>query len=244
MADEQAAAGPSEGAGEGRGGARVGRKLLQLGAMAGVAALVAVAARRRARQGPLGGAEALPLALGGEPGRGTGEKVRRRGGGRPLSASLTIQRSPQEIYEFWRHLPNLARTMRHVASIEVVDERTSRWVVKGAAGNVTWESLLVEDVPGERLVWQSTAGSPVEQSGRLELVARPDGRGTVAAVEMQVRAASGAGRAVAAILRPLAERELREDLRRVKNVLEAGEVPTNRGQAAGERGALDLKNPF
>lgn len=50
--------------------------------------------------------------------------------------------------------------------------------------------------------------------------------------------------AVAARLQPLTRRALREDLRRFKGRMEAGEAPRVAGQPTGERSTLDPTNPF
>jgi hypothetical protein len=41
-----------------------------------------------------------------------------------------------------------------------------------------------------------------------------------------------------------AEMQVHEDLKRFKELMETGEIPTTQGQPHGERGAIDLKNPL
>jgi hypothetical protein len=45
-------------------------------------------------------------------------------------------------------------------------------------------------------------------------------------------------------MQPAVERQMHEDLRRFKSLLEAGEAPTTEGQPTGERGLIDLRNPL
>jgi len=85
---------------------------------------------------------------------------------------------------------------------------------------------------------------PVQQLGSLHFDAWRDG-GTLVRIDLRLLPPVGAaGTAVTALLQPLVEREIHEDLRRFKRSLEAGEVPTTEGQPHGERGLFDLGNPF
>src|SRR5947209_9528163 len=53
--------------------------------------------------------------------------------------TITVARSPQEVYRFWRNLENLPRFMEHVESVRELDDRRSAWVVKGPMGHdVEW----------------------------------------------------------------------------------------------------------
>jgi uncharacterized membrane protein len=51
---------------------------------------------------------------------GTGIKVVR---------SITVNRPAAELYQFWRNFDNLARFLKHVQSVTVIDERRSNWVI-------------------------------------------------------------------------------------------------------------------
>src|SRR5262245_42692046 len=47
-----------------------------------------------------------------------------------IDLSTVIGRPPEEVYRFWRHLPNLAGAMANVKSAEAIDGKRSRWKVR------------------------------------------------------------------------------------------------------------------
>ena len=53
-----------------------------------------------------------------------------------------------------------------------------------------------------------------------------------------------AGRLAASLLEPITTLEVKEDLRRLKNLLEAGEIPTTEGQPEGRRPLINPRNPL
>src|SRR5436190_15370967 len=65
------------------------------------------------------------------------------GGSRGVNVleSVTIARSIEELYRFWRNLEHLPQFMRHLQSVERVTDTISRWRAKGPAGmTVEWEA--------------------------------------------------------------------------------------------------------
>lgn len=69
-------------------------------------------------------------------------------------------------------------------------------------------------------------------------------RGTVVRVALDLMPPGPMGQMVGKALHGSTARQVREDLRRFKGLMEAGEVPRTAGQPAGERSSLDLHNPF
>lgn len=155
--------------------------------------------------------------------------------------SLSINRSPEECYRFWRDLENLPRFMRHLQSVQVQDDTRSHWVAKGPAGAlVEWDAEITEDRPGERLAWRSLEGADVPNAGAVTFEAAPGGRGTIVRVVLHYRPPAG-GRFGALVARSLREEprfQVREDLRRFKQVMETGEVATTEGQPSGRRSLI------
>ena len=49
--------------------------------------------------------------------------------------SVTIQRSPDELFTFWRQLENLPRVMKHLISVRQTDGNRSHWVARGPFGH-------------------------------------------------------------------------------------------------------------
>lgn len=157
-----------------------------------------------------------------------------------IERSIVVNRPPEECYRFWRDFENLPRFMRHLESVRVVDERHSHWVARAPAGRtVEWDSNLTVDRPGRLLAWRSVKGADVANAGAVRFEPGPGGRGTLIRVRMQYDPPGGMLGAVAArIFGEEPELQVKEDLRRFKQMLEAGEIPTTRGQPSGRRSLM------
>lgn len=148
---------------------------------------------------------------------------------------LTIQRPAAELYAFWRDTKNLARIMRHVKSIEVIDDRRSHWVAKAPMGaTLEWDAEIINERDGEMIAWRSLPGSQVDTAGSIHFKPLARGRGTLVTVSVKYDPPGGKmSAALAEMLGTGLETRIREDLRRFKNVAEAGEIPTTEGQSHG-----------
>jgi len=138
----------------------------------------------------------------------------------------TIRRTPDEIYRFWRDFRNLPRFMEHLDSVEVIDDRRSRWTARApAGGSVAWEAEIVDDRPGELIAWRSVQHADVDNQGSVRFSPAPAGRGTEVRVELSYQPPGGAlGAAVAKLFGEEPGQQVKGDLRRLKQVLETGEV--------------------
>jgi uncharacterized membrane protein len=166
-------------------------------------------------------------------------RERPRGGVVPVRVDLIVNRTPQECYAFWRDFTNFPRFMRHVEEVRVIDDRRSHWTVTGPAGtHVQWDAEVVEDVPGERIGWHSGTDAQVRHAGVVRFERAPGGRGTIVRIRMTYHAPAGEiGALVANAFGVAPELQARHDLRRFKQVIETGEVPTTAGQPSGRRTA-------
>jgi uncharacterized membrane protein len=116
--------------------------------------------------------------------------------------------------------------MRHVESIESLGEGRSRWRATGPGGtHVEWTSEIVEDRANERIAWQTTGDTELYHSGKVTFRAGPRGEGTVVTVEMQYAPPGGQiGAALLKLFRKEPGQQVIDDLRRLKQVMEIGEV--------------------
>ena len=144
---------------------------------------------------------------------------------------ITINRPIDEVYRFWRDLANLSRFMRHLESVDVIDDRRSRWRAKAPAGTqVVWETEIVQDVAGTWIAWRSLEGSDVRNSGSVRFQRAPGARGTEVRVQLQYSSPAGPlGRGLAWLLGEAPEQQIHEDLLRFKQLMEAGEIPVSDG---------------
>ena len=159
-----------------------------------------------------------------------------------VDESVTIARAPAELYRYWRDLEHLPSFMENLEAVEVLDDVRSRWHAGGPLGStVSWEAEIVNDVPGELIAWRTVDGLEVAHAGTVLFQPATGGRGTVVRVEIEYSPFGGrVGDAVARLLGEDPTAQVAEDLRRFKQIMEAGEVPTVSGQpiGAGRSGAI------
>lgn len=157
-----------------------------------------------------------------------------------VEQTISINRPAKELYAFWRKLENLPLIMTHLRSVEVIDDKRSSWTAVGPGGvSVGWEAQIISDVPDESLAWRSLRPASVDNAGSVRFVELPGDRGTEVRVTLDYIPPAGlAGRAAAKLLGADPNSTVRDDLRRFKAIMEAGEVPTIKGQAHGQRSKL------
>ncbi len=148
------------------------------------------------------------------------------GGPRGVSVleRVTIHRSIEELYRFWRNLENLPAFMRHLKSVEKITETISRWRAKGPAGMIVeWDAEVYNEVPNKLIAWRSIEGSDVVSAGSVHFDRGADGA-TRITVHLQYSPPMGkVGAAVARVFGADAATEIREDLQRFKQMVEAGQ---------------------
>lgn len=165
--------------------------------------------------------------------------------GRPMrvKAAVTIDRSAADIYRYWRHFENLPDIMAHLKSVEVLDETRSRWTVRAPLGSsATWEAEIVEDVEEQVVAWQSVPGSTIDNSGEVRLMPAPGDRGTELHVLLRYELPAGAvGAALAKLFGDDPVQQVKDDLRRFKQVMETGQVVRSDGAPSGTDARLQPK---
>jgi uncharacterized membrane protein len=158
-----------------------------------------------------------------------GRRLRLIPGGRRYqyaTRTLTVNRTPAEVYHFWRELENLPKFMRHLESVRTTAPGRSRWKVKGPAGTtVSWEAEIVEDRPWELIAWRSVPGAFVENGGFVRFRPALDGTATEIKVHLEYHPPAGRlGSTVAWLFGEEPGQQLQDDLRRFKQVMETGEI--------------------
>jgi uncharacterized membrane protein len=153
------------------------------------------------------------------------------------ATTLTIDRPRQELYDFWRDLTNLPTFMDNVRSIDILDERRSHWVLRAPAGReVEWDSVIIDDRPGERIAWETTADATIRHSGSVEFKDSTAGRGTEVTATVVYDPPGGAlGKAVAKIFQREPAIQIRRELRRFMQLMETGEIATSEPPSAAPR---------
>ncbi|MFO7565135.1 MAG: SRPBCC family protein [Enhygromyxa sp.] len=142
------------------------------------------------------------------------------------TAAITIQRPLEQVYAFLRDFGNFPLFMTHLDSVVPLGDGRSRWRLRLFGGRMLeWEVELVEDRPGEVLAWRSVSGAPLDSRGIIRLLPAPGGRGTQVHVDIHYSTpARGWGRLVAKILGVAPGQRSKAELRRLKQLLETGEI--------------------
>lgn len=149
----------------------------------------------------------------------------RRGEGVRVDERIVLNRSRGEVYRFWRNLQNLPRFMDHLEAVTVLDERRSHWTAKGPAGSrVEWDAEIHNEIPNELIAWRSLRGSEVDNAGSVHFIPTENGDTEVRVLLRYDPPAGKLGAAVARLLGEDPSRQVAEDLRRLKQVVEAGEA--------------------
>jgi uncharacterized membrane protein len=153
-----------------------------------------------------------------------------RGGKQPwrdgiaVQQGITINRPASEVYEFFRDLENLPRFMSHLESVRVTNGR-SHWKATGPLGvRFEWDAEVIEDRPNQLISWRSIKGSEVPNQGTVHFRPGPDDT-TELLVDLRYDPPAGAiGSTIAKLFGTEPGQEISADLRRLKQVLETGEV--------------------
>lgn len=146
--------------------------------------------------------------------------------------AITIYRPVSEVYSYWRNLENLPRFMDHLEEVQVVDRFHSHWIARGPLGmRVEWDAEVINDIPPTLLSWKSVGPSEVVSAGSVRF--KPAGEhATQVRVKLQYDPPAGkVGATVAWVFGEDPQNQIAEDLRRFKQLLEAGQVATGEYRA-------------
>jgi len=151
-----------------------------------------------------------------------------RGQRTKVEQSVTINRPVVEVYRFWRNFENLPRFMDHLESVTVIDDTRSHWVAKGPAGTrVEWDAVIHHEFDDELIAWRSLPGSEINTAGSVHFTPSADGTGTEIRVVLSYEPPAGkVGVAFAKLLGEEPSKQVADDLRRLKQVMDAGDAGT------------------
>jgi uncharacterized membrane protein len=141
--------------------------------------------------------------------------------------SIRLELPVEDVYRFWRRLENLPRFMTHLHRVTEGPDGKSHWVAAGPAGvAVEWDAEIINEVENTLLAWRSLPGSDVVTAGSVNFDSARAGRTTELSVNLQYQPPAGkVGSLVASAFGREPSQTVREDLRHLKQLLEAGEVP-------------------
>jgi len=152
-----------------------------------------------------------------------------------IETSIAIDKSPQELFAFWRDLQNLPLFMKNLESVKVLDQRKSHWVAKGiGTAKVEWDAEIYNETENELIAWRSLENADVVNAGSVRFQQGPTDHGTYVHVTVNYNPPAGKiGATIAQLLGGEPTQLIKEDLRRLKQMMEAGEISTIDGQTSG-----------
>jgi len=156
--------------------------------------------------------------------------------------SVTINKSADDLYGFWRNFENLPKFMNHLESVNVIDDKKSEWTAKAPLGyEAHWNAEITEDIKNELISWRSVENSEIPNSGKVEFLPTVE-RGTVVKVTIQYQPPAGKLGALASyFLTEEPDTQIAEDLRRFKSLMETGLIMHVEGQPSGREAKAKTK---
>ena len=142
--------------------------------------------------------------------------------------TVTIAKPRAEVYAFWHDHRNLPRVIENVRSVAREPDGTYRWTI-ATLGDRTLEMRTRTTVEreNEEIRWVSTEDSPIDTEGRVAFRDAPADRGTEVALSMRYRLPGGElGRLAAKLLGRSPGVQARRSAKRLKMLLETGEIAT------------------
>jgi uncharacterized membrane protein len=141
--------------------------------------------------------------------------------------AIRLEKPIAEVYRFWRAFENLPRFMKHLERVTDLGNGRSHWVACGPGGmRVEWDAEIINEIDDKVIGWRSLPGSDVISAGSVNFDTVRAGRSTQVSVHLQYAPPAGkAGAWVAKMFGREPSQTIREDLRRLKQLLEAGEIP-------------------
>ena len=161
------------------------------------------------------------------------------GEGVKVEHAVTIDRPVGEVFLYWRNLENLPLFMTDLYMVTQTTPTVSHWVVRTDNGlTLQWDAQIIEERENEMISWRSLPDADLDNAGSVWFTPAAGGRGTVVKLSMKYSPPGGKiAVGLAKIFKDDPKKHVVEDLFRFKSLLEAGEIPTTRGQPSGDPSA-------
>lgn len=203
---------------------RPGRTLAATGAVAGAFAADLV--------------DSLKLSRGEQPSAAQEQPT-----GMHVRAAITVRRDAGELYAHWRDFERFPSFMAHVEEVAATGPDRSHWKARGPLGmSVEWDAQITDDVAGERISWRSLEGAKVENTGTVRFLPAPGEQGTEVHIELRYDLPGGSvGSLIAKLFGEEPALQIKDDLRRFKQIVETGEIARSDGSPEGQLNRRQLK---
>ena len=146
--------------------------------------------------------------------------------GASVHATVLIRKTPAELFALWRDLGIMGRFLRHVATVQRLDGQRSCWSFAAGPPGLRGDVEVVDETPDDHIIWKPIAGSAVACAGSVRFTPVDGGGATEVSLLLEYRAPASIDRALAQALGPDLQRQVQQDLDRLKEQLESGREPT------------------
>jgi len=140
--------------------------------------------------------------------------------------TININAPVERVYEFFTKCQNFPRFMTNVREVHQTGVGRSQWIVSGPMGvPIKWTAQVTEEIPNQRIAWETMPGSLIKSSGTIQF--RPNDHGG-AQVEIKLfynPIVGAVGHALAKFFGVDPKREMDADLLRMKTMIETGHAP-------------------
>lgn len=138
----------------------------------------------------------------------------------------SVRRPVGAVYDAWRDLSRLPRFMSHLVEVREDTSTRSHWVARGPLGiRIEWDAEIFKDIRGQVIAWRSLPRSDIDTAGSVHFRSLPNGIQTEVRVNLKYDAPAGRlGSTIASLLGQDPRRQIEEDLRQFKRIMEAGEI--------------------
>jgi uncharacterized membrane protein len=150
------------------------------------------------------------------------------GYGSKLKRAITMDRPPEDLYQYWRNLENIPRLLDDLLSVKIIDRTRSQWTLRAPGGvELRWTAEITVDRPNEMIGWRSVGRGDIDNAGYIRFERAAGGRATEVRVALQYNPPAGKlGAMLATALGEKPEGLIEQALRRFKQLMEAGEIST------------------
>jgi uncharacterized membrane protein len=139
-----------------------------------------------------------------------------------VERSVTVHAPRAMLYAFWRDFTNHPRFMKYVESVRILDDRHSHWTMAMPGGRrVEWDSEIVNDQLNELIAWKTVGESDVAHAGSVHFDDVAGGTGVRWVMDYEPPGGRS-GRLMSKLLGFSPEQLIDEDLKRFKELMEAG----------------------
>jgi len=153
-----------------------------------------------------------------------------------VQRSMTVNRSAEDLFNYWYDIEKAPRYMDYIQSVMKTGERTSHRVAQGPTNKtVEWNAELLQVIPNKSISWHTHGKPTTANAGKVSFDPAANGHETVVTLELDFLQFQGAlGTGIGNLIGHIPERQALETLRHFKEIMEAGEIATIKGQPTGE----------